>query len=223
QGLVHHDLSRACLAQSSDAVPRVVLLGRLCLYGPGAARLHEELVPVAARWIDPKVRKAPLAPYGRESETKTLDLLHQSLLPQHARRVPQTIESQLQACAARDVEELLPHLQARAEQHGGDAERMLRKRGDDEAKAMRGILETQKRHIAETSARHERPDSRQLELGFAEEELRQLEANRRYWTRRLATLERELVSEPERIRGVYQIKARRVEPIGLVYLWPVTG
>ena len=45
QGFVHHDLSRACLAQTTDAIPRVVLLGRLCLYGPGAARLHEELVP----------------------------------------------------------------------------------------------------------------------------------------------------------------------------------
>ena len=35
---------------------------RLCLYGPGAARLHEELVPVTARWTDPKVRKGLLSP-----------------------------------------------------------------------------------------------------------------------------------------------------------------
>ncbi|HVC99429.1 MAG TPA: DISARM system SNF2-like helicase DrmD, partial [Pirellulales bacterium] len=223
QGLVHHDLSRACLAHSSDAVPRAILLGRLCLYGPGAARLHEELVPVTARWTDPKVRKAPLAPYGRESETKTLELLDESLLPKHGRSVPQAVQSQLQACASRDVEELLPHLQARAEQHAHDAERMLRKRGDDEAKAMRAVLETQKRHIAEVSAEHERPDRRQLQLGFAEDELRQLEANRRHWTRRLAMIEHELASEPERIRAVYQVKATRIEPIGLVYLWPVTG
>ncbi|HUY32617.1 MAG TPA: DISARM system SNF2-like helicase DrmD [Pirellulales bacterium] len=223
QGLVHHDLSRACLAQSSDAVPRVILLGRLCLYGPGAARLHEELVPVAARWIDPTVRKAPLAPYGRESETKTLDLLDESLLPRHGRRVARAVESQLQACAPRDVEELLPHLQARAEQHGQDAERLLRKRGDDEATAMRAILETQKRHIADVSAEHDGSDGRQLQLGFAEDELRQLEANRRHWTKRLAMIDHDLESEPERIRGVYQVKARRIEPIGLVYLWPVTG
>jgi superfamily II DNA or RNA helicase len=57
QGFVHHDLSRACLAQTSDAIPRIVLLGRLCLYGAGAVRLHEELVPVTARWTDPKIRK----------------------------------------------------------------------------------------------------------------------------------------------------------------------
>lgn len=31
QGFVHHDLSRACLAHSEDAIPRVVMLGRLAL------------------------------------------------------------------------------------------------------------------------------------------------------------------------------------------------
>ena len=69
QGFVHHDLSRACLAQTSDAIPRVILLGRLCLYGAGAARLHEELIPVTARWTDPKIRKGQLTPYAREAES----------------------------------------------------------------------------------------------------------------------------------------------------------
>lgn len=51
QGFVYNDLSRACLAQSDDAIPRVVLLGRLALYGAGAARLHEQLLTVTARWL----------------------------------------------------------------------------------------------------------------------------------------------------------------------------
>ena len=58
QGFVHHDLSRACLSHSNDAIPRVILMGRLCLYGPRAARLHEELVPVTARWTELSLRKA---------------------------------------------------------------------------------------------------------------------------------------------------------------------
>ncbi len=223
QGLVHHDMSRACLAQSTDAVPRVVLLGRLCLYGPNAARLHEELVPVTARWTDPKVRKAALAPYGRESETKTLELLDQSLLSKHGHGVPQAVQTQLQSAAPRDVQELLSHLHSRAEQYARDAEKLLQKRAEDEAKAMLAILQNQKKHIAETAARHERPDQRQLQLGFAEDEAKQLEANRRHWSKRLEMLDRELETEPERVRGIYEVKARRVEPIGLVYLWPVTG
>jgi superfamily II DNA/RNA helicase len=49
QGFIHHDLSRACLTQVADSIPRVLLLGRLSLYGRGAERLHEEIVTVAAR------------------------------------------------------------------------------------------------------------------------------------------------------------------------------
>lgn len=66
-------------------------------------------------------------------------------------------------------------------------------------------------------------DPRQRLLGFAEDELRQLEANKRYWAKRLVSLESELQTEPDRIRDVYQVKAKRIEPVGLVYLWPVTG
>jgi hypothetical protein len=67
QGFILHDLSRACLAQAADSIPRVILLGRLSLYGRGAERLHEELVPVAARWIEPSQRKGPLGAYAREA------------------------------------------------------------------------------------------------------------------------------------------------------------
>ena len=56
-----------------------------------------------------------------------------------------------------------------------------------------------------------------------EEEKRQLDANKRHWKTRLEALQHELDSEPERIREVYRVKATRVEPIGLVYLWPVSG
>ncbi len=79
QGFVHHDLSRACLAQASDSVPRVILLGRLALYGRGAERLHEEVVVVTGRWVDPSRRKDPLKAYGRDAETLTLDLLEDAL------------------------------------------------------------------------------------------------------------------------------------------------
>jgi len=225
QGFVHHDLSRACLAQSTDAIPRVVLLGRLCLYGPGAARLHEELVPVTARWADPKLRKGVLSPYGREAETKTLDLLEEALLLKHSGKVSDTVLKQLQATAARDVEELLPHLQTRAQEYAQDAARKLQDRAEAEAKAMQQILQDQRTHIERTAAKYEQYDARQLRLDFADndDELRQLESNRKHWTKRLLSLERELQNEPERIRAVYEIKATRIEPVGLAYLWPVTG
>lgn len=222
QGFVHNDLSRACLAQSSDAIPRVVLLGRLCLYGPGAARLHEELLPITARWTDPDIRKGALSPYAREAETRTMGLLETSLLSGAGRGIADKILKQLQSSAPADVQELLPHLQKRGEDYAADARKKLRERGDAEAKAMRDILETQKKHIGDTVARHDKPDA-QLKLGFAEDELHQLNDNRKHWAKRLAALESELRSEPDRIRDGYEVKATRIEPVGLVYLWPVTG
>jgi superfamily II DNA/RNA helicase len=225
QGFVHHDLSRACLAQTSDAIPRVILLGRLCLYGPGAARLHEELIPITARWTDPTIRRDPLSPYAREAEARTLTLLEQALVASHGRPMAATVMHQLQACAAQDVQELLPHLQARGAEYARDAVQQLTARGEAEARAMRELLATQQRHIAATAAKHEKMDSRQLSLNFGDnvDERRQLEANKRHWARRLAMLDEELQTEPDRIRAVYEVKATRVEPVGLIYLWPVTG
>ena len=63
QGFVHHDLSRVCFAQARDSILRVVLLGRLCLHGRRAERLHEESVPLAARWVEPGRRSGPRAFY----------------------------------------------------------------------------------------------------------------------------------------------------------------
>jgi len=99
---------------------------------------------------------------------------------------------------------------------------MLIDRSAAEAKAMREILETQKKHITDVVAQHSQPDL-QLRLGFVEDELRQLESNRRYWDKRLQRLEDELKTEPDRIRDLYQVKATRIEPVGVVYLWPETG
>ena len=56
-----------------------------------------------------------------------------------------------------------------------------------------------------------------------DDERRQIEADKRYWQKRLEELGKELDTEPARIRQSYDVKATRFEPVGLVYLWPVTG
>ncbi len=120
----------------------------------------------------------------------------------------------------RDVRELLPHLEKRAAEYAADAALKLQKRADAESKAMREILELQQKHIVGTIDRHDR--SPQLTLAFPDDEKRQLESNRRYWNQRLVSIGNELTSEPERIRGLYEVRATRVEPVGLVYLWPAS-
>jgi len=220
QGFVHHDLSRACLAQTSDAIPRVVLIGRLSLYGPGAARLHEEMILLTARWLDPLQRKVALAPYAREAEEKTLALLEKAFLASRPGQVPERHVRRLQETAPRDIQELLPHLSERGEEIAKEAEARLTDRGRREAKAMRDTIEAQRGRIEETFKKHLDP---QLELGFDTDEKRQLESNKRHWEKRLAAIAHELAHEPDRIRDLYRVRAKRIEPVGVAYLWPATG
>ena len=222
QGFIHHDLSRACLAQAADSIPRVILLGRLSLYGRGAERLHEELVPLTARWTEPTLRKNPLSAYARETEEKTLALLEKSLTdPSH--RVPsEQVQQKLLEAASRDIDELLPQLEPRATEMADHAIEKLRLRGEREERDLREQLLRQRKRVIEELDKHDK-QFRQLTFDFAAEDLRQLEANIRSWRIRLEQFERDLEVEPQRLREFYEVKATRIEPVGLVYLWPETN
>lgn len=217
QGFVHDDLSRTCIAHSRDAIKRVVVLGRLALYGPDAVRLHEELVFVTARWTDSKIRTEPLKPYERDTETHTVNLLYESLLQTPHRALPSVVTEQLRASEAADLNELWAHVEARAKSAESSAVAALTRRGAVEADQMRDILERQKKQIEEKQRANA-----QLRFDIMEaEERHQREAERRFQDERLRKLPGELDREPARIQGLYEVKASRLEPVGLVYLWPV--
>ena len=220
QGFVHHDLSRACLVQAADSIPRVILLGRLCLFGRRAERLHEVLTPVAARWIEPTRRGGPLRAYAEEAEARTLERLEAAL--QAARTPGDTIRRRLLDTAAQDIEDLLPQLEERAEAVARTAADRLRERGEREERQLRETLEDQRRRV-ETELRKQEAGGVQLAFEFNESEKRQREADIASWRTRLAQFDRDLETEPARIRDFYEVRASRVEPIGLVYLWPDTG
>lgn len=220
QGFVHDDLSRACCAQTRDPVPRVVLLGRLSAWGDGAARLHDEVIALAARWVEPDARKGPLRPYAETAEERTLALLEESLLSSSGTPVPESTRSRLLATSANDLADLLTALRERGEETLRRVAERLADRGRREADDLRAVLLAQKARIEAERAKHADP---QLDLGFAEDEKRQLAADRRHQERRLADLEKELTTEPDRIRRSFEVRATRLEPVGLAYLWPVSG
>lgn len=225
QGFVHHDLSRACLGQSVDSIPRVVLLARLSLYGQSAERLHEELVPITARWIEPSLRKEALKPYAADTETKTLELLDEVLRRTTVVPIAEPIERRLLDSVALDIEQLLPQLTIRAEEAAESAMQKLLVRGEKEASDLTATLARQRDRVRARLEKFER-DPRQFEMdfgegeGFNEEELRQLKADARAWTLRLQQFEKDLLTEPDRVKSFYQVRATRIEPVGLVYLWP---
>jgi hypothetical protein len=116
----------------------------------------------------------------------------------------------------------MPGLERRAEELDQRARRALTERGDSESREMRAILEGQERRIRAQQARVE-AEGNQLQLGLYPDEERQLAADRRHWARRLMAIADELHAEPERVRRSYEVKARRIEPVGLVYLWPLSS
>jgi SNF2 family DNA or RNA helicase len=223
QGFVHHDLSRACLGQSTDSIPRVILLARLSLYGQSAERLHEELVPITARWIEPSQRKEPLKPYAADTETKTLELLDSTLRKANPGSISATVKQRLLESAPLDIEQLLAQLTQRAEEAAEIAKKKLIERGDKEASDLTATLKTQRARVQERLAKYEKEATQgKLDFGsdFNDDELRQLKADARAWTIRLQQFDHDLESEPDRIKSFYQVRATRIEPVGLVYLWP---
>lgn len=216
QGFVYHDLSRACFAQSRDSLSRVILLGRLALYGPGATRLHEELLATAAEWRGPD-KELRVFRDGGQGERKAMDILEDALkdardastVGDHGKRYLDSL--------ARDASVLLPHLETKGMEAREEAEKALERRGVVEAGEMRAILDRQLNLLKNRIA--EKDKERQGTL-WPEDELEQLERDRKHWMKRVEELPEEILSEPERIREQYRIQAWRLEPIGIVYLHP---
>jgi hypothetical protein len=217
QGFVHDELSRACVGQTRDTIPRVLLLGRLSLFGPGAARLHDEVIAIATRWTDPDTRRQSLRPFASDAQDKALGLLEETLADERLHNLPDEVSRRLRAAIARDVSELRPHLEERGHELARRARERLFARAEKESKEMHDILTQQRDSILRT-----RKATAQLTLDL-EDERRQLEADRRHWERRLTQLERELETEPARIRDSYDVRVARVAPVGVAYLWPVSG
>lgn len=220
QGFVYDDLSRACFATSDDSVPRVVLLGRLAVYGPRAARLHEEILTVTARWTPLDQRKGPLGVYGRDGEQRTMQLLRKNLGPGSQKEPPPEVLARLADSLPRDIEDLLVHLDPRAEESMSAAVDKLNARGEAEAGELVRLLEDQRRRVL-TKLRSYEQNPDQLTFGFDDEQRRQLDSDARRWKEWLENVEDDLQREPDRIRELYSVKSHRIEPVGLVYLWPV--
>ena len=63
----------------------------------------------------------------------------------------------------------------------------------------------------------------QITATMSERERRQLASDQKHWQRRMETIKAELSSEPKRIEASYRVVTHRLEPAGLVYLWPISG
>jgi hypothetical protein len=210
-------LNRATVVSAPAAgQARVVLVGRLALYGPGAARLHEQIIPVTALWSEVARQRGGLNALGEAGEGTTLAALEQAL--RDVTMPAKEVVDRLLGGAQKDITDLRPVFEQRAQAAAEKARADLAKIAVRESSALKSLLEAQRAKLVTESVATE---ALQLELDLSNPvEQRQREADRRFWRRRLEALEKEIVDEPARLAASHDIRAQRLEPVGLIYLWP---
>lgn len=133
-------------------------------------------------------------------------------------KVPAKVQQMLCSQASQHFLELWPQVEQEGDAQAHDAESKLRRRGKLEADALSKIIRDQMRLA-------ERTLDQQLAFEFTEaerEQREQRERDRKHIATRREALAVEAVEEPKAILASYEVLRRRVEPIGLVYLWPTT-
>lgn len=218
QGYAANDLSRVTVVENDqDALTRVIAFGRLTIYGYGANRLHEEIIAVSARWLE---GRGELKPFAEDADRKALDQLETLLSRSPNLSVSEAVQAKLRQAAPRDFSTLWPHVKAEEEARRHEAEQKLKARGAVEALQLRQILERQRKAI------QDRLGGTQLDL-FANpksdietRQVKQLKEDTQHMERRLSEMVIEIEREPERVEKSYQPTLHRLEPVGLVYLWP---
>jgi hypothetical protein len=218
QGYAAHDLQRVTVIPMPDtAQAHVLVLGRLCLFGTGAGRLHDAIVPLAAVYsLSSGIHREPLDAAGTQALLKDM---HGVLGRPSHKTISQDFERRLCKEAPRIFTALWPQLKDEADAAALDAEQKLTSRGAREADALRSILRRQKSAIEAVLG------GSQLKLEFGQSESEQQQAKQReqdlaHLRRRLDGIASEMEREPQELAGLYAVKLRRLEPVGLVFLWP---
>ena len=220
QGYSAHDLSRVTVVRTrEDSLVRVIAFGRLSLFGPGATRLHDQLVSVGARWVEGKENE--LKPFAEEADRNAIRTLEKVLAESPTLdAVSATVQSKVLAVAPTLFSNLWRHIREEADALAHDAERKLVQRGAEESEALRGILKTQRAAIIAEIER--RGGHTQLVIQFDKREAEQFRKEKEYMDERLVSIQLELEREPKQIEALYKVTLRRLEPVGLVVLWPET-
>jgi hypothetical protein len=218
QGFSASDLSRVTVVRSKrDSVARVIAFGRLSLFGAGAARLHDEVLSVAAQWLEGG-GKGHLKPFAEDADRKAIEQLENTLAEApELDAVPAPVRKRLLASAAGDFQKLWGAIAKEGEQREEKAREMLRKRGQEEAAALRRILEEQRATIEEELGRQLEFN---LEVASERDQHDQWRRDRNHLKQRLAEIDGEMATQPEELKRYYEVRLTRIVPVGMVYLWP---
>ncbi len=215
QGFGAHDLSRVTAVIAPDeSVVRVIAYARQTLFGAGAARLHDQLVPIAAAWSGDA---SAATPYKDRATAVTAIAKTERLLAASAKAPNATVMKRIRDHASELFRALWPHLQAEADAVVAEAQRGLASRARRESDELRVLLERQRAAIEKAEARLRQADLFGLE---DKEQKRQVDLDLRHLDRRRGEVAVELTSEPKAIEALYEVRMARLTPVGLVIAWP---
>lgn len=224
QGFGSQDLSRVTVVPDDrHGVPRVLALGRLSLFGPGAARLHDEMIAVSAHFRE-SGEGDHLTPLSAESDRIALADL-ENLLARVADLppVPDVLRRRLVKTAPSDFATLFKHVRDEADGRAHEASQQLARRGAKEADDLREILKAQRTEIrAQLHQQLELPLFNTQDQAL-EPQKNQLQNERKEMQKRLARIDDEIRDEPAQLEALYHVSLKRLSPVGLVYLWPTTS
>jgi len=214
QGYGAHDLSRVCaVIVPAENVARVLAYARLTFFGHGAARLHDELVTVAAPWTPGE----PVQPYkDPATAARARDVTERALAAASAALVGRVAEQARQQAPAL-YRTLWPHLEDEGDARATDVKAGLTRRARKESEELRALLQRQRTAVGAAEQ-----ELRQLALFEVhdKEQRRQVELDISHLESRAKQFARDLDEEPKKIEALYAVEMVRLSPVGLVIAWP---
>jgi hypothetical protein len=219
QGFSAHDLGRvSSVVAPNDSVIRVVAYARLSLFGPGAARLHDEIIAVAAPWSG---GDGIIEPYKDAATTaKTIEATER-LLALNARAPSPVVQARITEQASRIYAGLWTTLDHEADARAVASKNGLSQRARREADELRALLRRQKKIIA---AQIKKIGQSELfastDTKTDKEQQRQLALDLEHMQGRHKTIDAETATEPKAIESLYEVRMTRLSPVGLVVSWP---
>jgi hypothetical protein len=134
--------------------------------------------------------------------------------------VAEGVQARVAAATPAVFAALWRHIRDEADAVAHDAERKLEQRGTEEAAALRAILHAQKRAIVQETQRRTQLTLDDQRLDKREQD--QFRKEQQFMQDRLTAIDEEAEREPEQIEAMYKVMRPRLEPVGLVFLWPET-
>lgn len=220
QGFSADDLTRVtAVVVPDETVRRVIAYARLTLFGPGAARLHDEILSVVAPWTSPaNDARAHAPPYAERTAERARERAEAALSESGVGRLP---GNRVREEALRDAPTLFaalwPHLEQEADAHRVAATNQLAQRARKESEELVQLLQRQDVALERAGSNLQQLT---LPLMSRSRERRQVELDLDHLERRRAQLARQMKEEPAAIEALYQVRRHRLSPVGLVFVHP---